>query len=55
MAGTIAPGPPARTLALAFLAALEGTVIELAGPAPHDERLAARAVAGVLGLDPPLP
>ena len=51
-AGTIAPGPPARTLALAFLGALEGTVIELAGQAPHDELLAARAVAGVLGLDP---
>jgi AcrR family transcriptional regulator len=51
-AGTIAPGPPARTLALALLGALEGTVIALAGRAPHDERLAARAVAGVLGLDP---
>ncbi|MGH8956835.1 MAG: TetR/AcrR family transcriptional regulator [Microbacterium sp.] len=48
----IAPGPPARTLALAFIGALEGTVIELAGQAPHDELLAARAVAGVLGLDP---
>ena len=51
-AETIAPGPPARTLALAFLGALDGTVIELAGQAPHDELLAARAVAGVLGLDP---
>ena len=51
-AETIAPGPPARTLALAFIGALEGTVIELAGQAPHDELLAARAVAGVLGLDP---
>lgn len=51
-AGAIPPGAPARTLALAFLGALEGTVIELAGQAPHDERLAARAVAGVLGLDP---
>jgi AcrR family transcriptional regulator len=51
-AGTIPPGPPARSLALAFLGALEGTVIELAGQAPHDELLAARAVAGVLGLDP---
>ena len=50
--GTIPPGPPARPLALAFLGALEGTVIELAGHAPHDELLAARAVAGVLGLDP---
>ena len=30
--------------------ALEGAVIALAGQAPHDELLAARAVAGVLGL-----
>lgn len=51
-AGTIPPGAPAGTLALAVIGALEGTVIELAGQAPHDERLAARAVAGVLGLDP---
>jgi hypothetical protein len=28
-------------------------VIALAGQAPHDELLAARAVAGVLGLDSP--
>jgi len=48
--GTIPPGPPARTVALAFVGALEGTVIQLAGKAPHDEVLAARAVAGVLGL-----
>ena len=51
-AGTIPPGPPARALALAFVGALEGTVIALAGQAPHDELLAARAAAGVLGLDP---
>jgi AcrR family transcriptional regulator len=50
--GAIPPGPPSRPLALAFLGALEGTVIGLAGRAPHDELLAARAVAGVLGLDP---
>ncbi len=49
-AGTIPPGPPARVVALALVGALEGTVIELAGQAPHDEGLAARAVAGVLGL-----
>jgi AcrR family transcriptional regulator len=48
--GTIPPGPPARTVALAFFGALEGTVIQLAGKAPHDELLAARAVVGVLGL-----
>lgn len=50
--GTIPPGPPARTVARAFFGALEGTVIQVAGQAPHDEVLAARAVAGVLGLDP---
>jgi AcrR family transcriptional regulator len=49
--GTIPTGPPARAVALALLGALEGTVIQLAGEAPHDEVLAARAVAGVLGLD----
>jgi AcrR family transcriptional regulator len=50
-AGAIPPGPPARVVALAFLGALEGAVIELAGHAPHDELLAARIAAGVLGLD----
>jgi AcrR family transcriptional regulator len=50
-AGTIPPGPPAEAVALAFIGAMEGTVIELAGRAPHDEVLTARAVAGVLGLD----
>jgi hypothetical protein len=49
-AGSIPPGPPARALALALLGALEGAVIALAGQAPHDELLAERAVAGVLGL-----
>jgi hypothetical protein len=37
------------------MGALEGAVIALAGQAPHDELLAARAVAGVLGLDSPQP
>jgi AcrR family transcriptional regulator len=50
-AGTIPAGPPARAVALAFIGALEGTVIQLAGQAPHDEVLAARAAAGLLGLD----
>ncbi len=50
--GTIPPGPPARAVALAFLGAFEGTVIALAGQAPHDELLAVRAAAGVLGLHP---
>ena len=49
--GLIPPGPPARAVALALVGALEGTVIALAGQAPHDEQLAARAAAGVLGLD----
>jgi len=52
MEGSIPAGPPAGIVALAFVGALEGTVVELAGQAPHDEHLAARAVAGVLGLDP---
>jgi AcrR family transcriptional regulator len=51
-AGTIPPGPPARVLALAFIGALEGTVIALAADAPHDEVLAERAAAGVLGCPP---
>src|SRR3954471_10592859 len=49
--GTIPAGPPARAVALAFAGALEGAVIALAGQAPHDELLAGRAVAGVLGLE----
>ena len=54
--GSIPPGPPARAVALAFLGGLEGAVIALAGQAPHDEVLAARAAAGVLGLEtPPAP
>ena len=51
-AGSIPPGPPGRAVALAFVGAIEGAVIALAGQAPHDEVLAARAAAGVLGLDP---
>lgn len=52
--GSIPPGPPARAVALALFGALEGAVIALAGNAPHDELLAERAVAGVLGLQSPL-
>jgi AcrR family transcriptional regulator len=48
--GSIPTGPPARVVARAYLGALEGAVIALAGQAPHDELLAARAVAGVLGV-----
>jgi AcrR family transcriptional regulator len=50
--GSIPPGVPVEVLALAFVGALEGTVIALAGRVPHDEQLAARVAAGVLGLDP---
>lgn len=49
--GSIPPGPPAKAVALALVGALEGVVITLAGQAPHDELLAARTVAGVLGVD----
>src|SRR3954452_18598715 len=53
--GSIPPGPPAKTLAQAYWGALEGVVIAVAGQATYDEELAARTVAGVLGLDgPPL-
>jgi AcrR family transcriptional regulator len=52
-AGSIPPGPPAGVTAQAFVGAIEGSVIALAGQAPHDELLAARAAAGVLGLPEP--
>jgi AcrR family transcriptional regulator len=51
--GSIPPGPPARAVARAYWGALEGAVIALAGQAPDDELLAARTVAGVLGMDSP--
>lgn len=50
-AGSIPPGPPAQAVALAYVGAVEGAVIELAGQAPHDELLVARVAAGVLGLE----
>lgn len=48
--GAIPPGPPARVLALAYLGAVEGLVINLAGQAPFDELLVDRVARGVLGL-----
>jgi len=50
--GSIPPGPPAMAVALAFMGALEGTVIALAGQEPYDEVLATRVGAGVLGIEP---
>ena len=49
--GSIPPGPPAPAVARAYIGALEGTVIGVAGQAPHDEVLAERVAAGALGLD----
>lgn len=46
--GTIFPGPPARILAAAYLSALEGLAIGVAGRSPHDEALAERMVMGLL-------
>lgn len=51
-AGAVPPGPPPRVMARAVMGALEGSVIHLAGQAPHDVLLAERAVRGVLGLPP---
>jgi hypothetical protein len=39
-------------LAVAYAAALEAVVIELAGRAPHDVELTERAAHGLLGLPP---
>jgi AcrR family transcriptional regulator len=46
--GTIPPGPPARILAAAYLSAVEGLAIGVAGRTPHDEALAERIVVGLL-------
>jgi AcrR family transcriptional regulator len=47
--GSIPPGPPAKTLAAAITAAVEGMAIHLAG-APHDTAMAERMVRGLLGV-----
>jgi AcrR family transcriptional regulator len=49
--GAIPPGPPARVLAAAYLSALEGLAIGVAGRTPHDETLAERVAVGVLRGD----
>jgi hypothetical protein len=48
--GTLPPGPPARALAGAALAAIEGAVIALAGHPADDEEAAERIVRGLLGV-----
>ena len=48
--GSIPPGSPPGVLALAYLGAVEGLVINLAGQAPFDELLAESVVRGLLGL-----
>ena len=48
--GSIPPGPPQGGRD-GVLGALEGAVIALPGQASHDELLAGRATAGVLGLE----
>lgn len=50
--GAIPAGPPPRLLALAYIGAVEGLVINLAGREPFDELLAERAVVGLLGIRP---
>lgn len=50
--GTIPPGPPDRVLALAYVGAIEGAVVALAGQQPHDETLTVRAAEGILGINP---
>jgi AcrR family transcriptional regulator len=46
-AGSIPPGPPARIMAAAYLSALEGLAIGVAGRTPQDETLAERVVRGL--------
>lgn len=47
---TIPPGPPARTLAGATLAAIEGAVIALAGHTEDDEEVAERVARGLIAV-----
>jgi AcrR family transcriptional regulator len=45
--GSIPAGPPARIMAAAYLSAVEGFAIGIAGRTPHDELLAERLVLGL--------
>ena len=49
-AGAIPPGPPPAALALAYLGAIEGVAISLAGQEPYDVILAEQAARGILDL-----
>ncbi len=51
--GTISGGPPPRTMALAFVGAVEGLITQLYGYEPDDELLAERVVLGLFTADPP--
>ncbi|HEX5780687.1 MAG TPA: TetR/AcrR family transcriptional regulator [Solirubrobacteraceae bacterium] len=48
--GAIPAGPPARTLAGAVLAAIEGATIGLAGRTQDDEEVAERVVRGLIAV-----
>ena len=50
--GAIPAGPPPRLLAGAYLSAVEGLVIGMAGHPPFDVELAERVARGILGLPP---
>lgn len=50
--GALPPGPPPKTVARAFVGAIEGLTIMLAGEPRYDEAMAERAALGVLGLPP---
>jgi AcrR family transcriptional regulator len=51
--GSVAPGPPAIVLASAFMSAVEGVVIALAGRIGEDEELAQRVALGLLSREAP--
>jgi len=46
--GSIPQGPPAGIMAAAYLSAVEGLALGIAGRTPHDEDLAERMVLGLL-------
>jgi hypothetical protein len=53
-ARSIPPGPPAKLVAASLLGGVEGVVMAVGPRAPHDEVLAERVAAGVLGLRLPI-